>query len=186
MPARLVVIAGPDQGKAFPVPVAGTMLVGRGRAASVCLADPHASRSHCQVKIEAGRILIEDLKSASGIFVNDARVSTHPLRPGDVVRIGSTLMRLEMEDLYDQATIAPPMGPAPVGFAPAPFVPSAPMRLTAAPLDPPPAPPPAMLPPLYEMSGKSLAHFQIGPVIAPGKTGVVFRRTIPVKAGKWR
>jgi serine/threonine-protein kinase len=31
------------------------------------------------------------------------------------------------------------------------------------------------LPPLYDLSGKQLAHFQIGPVIAPGKTGVVFR-----------
>jgi serine/threonine-protein kinase len=31
------------------------------------------------------------------------------------------------------------------------------------------------LPPLYDLSGKQLAHFQVGPVIAPGKTGVVFR-----------
>jgi serine/threonine-protein kinase len=31
------------------------------------------------------------------------------------------------------------------------------------------------LPPLYELSGKQLAHIQVGQVIAPGKTGVVFR-----------
>jgi hypothetical protein len=186
MPARLVVVAGPDQGKAFPLPAAGIVLIGRGRTAQVCLADPHVSRSHCQVKIEAGRILAEDLNSVGGMFVNDNRVSTQPLRPGDVIRIGSSLLRLELGDLADQATLAPPVGPVPAGVAPAPFVPQVPSRVPVAPVAPVaaavplvPIPPPLSavptLPPLYELSGQALSHFQIGPVIGPGKTGVVFR-----------
>ncbi len=207
MPPRLVVIAGPDQGKAFPLPGAGSMLIGRGRTAAVCLADPHVSRSHCQLKIDGSRILVEDLNSVGGIFVNDARVGTQPMRPGDVLRLGSSVLRLEVGDLADQATLAPTDGPA-APYTPAAFVPQAPARLAglspapppSAPLPPPQptAPPPGMappqaipvappmagipavlatpsLPPLYDLSGKQLAQFEIGPVIAPGKTGVVFR-----------
>ena len=139
MSARLVVIAGPDQGKAFPLSTAEPLLVGRGRTATVRLADPHVSRSHCQVKIEGGQAVVEDLDSVSGIFVNDARVRTQALRPGDVLRVGSTLLRLETEDLADQATILPTAGPPGAGnqARPAPKLP----------LNIPPAPPLAMPPP---------------------------------------
>jgi hypothetical protein len=201
MPPRLVVIAGPDQGKAFQLPAAGSLLVGRGRSATLCLADPHVSRSHCQIKIEGSRILIEDLNSAGGIYVNDTRVGSQPLRPGDVLRLGSSVLRLEVGDLADQATLAPPDGPA-APYVPAAFVPQTPARLPGLSPVPPPPPtaplaamapfqaippvPPPMpasptvpavpaLPPLYDLSGKQLAHFHVGQVIAPGKTGVVFR-----------
>jgi hypothetical protein len=195
MPARLFVLAGPDQGKAYPLTANTTTLIGRGRTANVQLADPHASRSHCQVKMEGGRILVEDLDSASGVFVNDARVRSQAIRPGDVIRVGSTLLRLEWEDLADQATLAPPAemplarpvpaAPAapplarPVAAAPPPPArPGAGATLPPAPPAAPPrpaAPSPLAQPPLYHLVGQTLGHFVVGPVIAPGKAGVVFR-----------
>ena len=136
MSARLVVIAGPDEGQAFPLSSGAPLLVGRGRTAAVRLADPHVSRSHCQVKIEGGQVVVEDLDSVSGIFVNDARVRTHALRPGDVLRIGSTLLRLESEDLADQATIMPAAAPPLPREAAAklpPPAPTQPLPIPAAP-----------------------------------------------------
>jgi pSer/pThr/pTyr-binding forkhead associated (FHA) protein len=35
-------------------------------------------------------VVIEDLKSGNGVFVNGAAVRRTPLKPGDVIRIGST------------------------------------------------------------------------------------------------
>jgi Protein kinase domain/Inner membrane component of T3SS, cytoplasmic domain len=183
MPAQLLIIAGPDQGKTFPLSPGAIALIGRSRTATVQLSDPHASRSHCQVKMEGGRILVEDLDSVGGIFVNDARVSSHALRAGDVLRVGSTLLRLEWKDLADQATLAPPPDPPRAIAGAGAFVPTAAFRPTAVPLPPPASPPPpaprpvapVAQPPLYDLVGQTLKHFQIGQVIAPGKTGVVFR-----------
>src|SRR5579859_4090862 len=139
MPTRLVVISGPDQGKTFQLPTSGSMLVGRGRTAALCLADPHVSRSHCQIKVEGSRILIEDLNSAGGIYINDTRVSSQPMRPGDVLRLGSSVLRLEVGDLADQATLAPPDAAA-APYAPAAFVPQTPARISGMPPPPPTAP----------------------------------------------
>jgi hypothetical protein len=181
MPARLIVIAGPDQGKAFVLPAAGPLLIGRGRDAAARLNDPHASRSHCQVKVEGGRIVVEDLDSNSGLFVNDHRVRTQALKPGDVLRLGTTLLRLESDDLADQTTLAPPPAAVPARAAAAakpPPPPPLPPPIAAAAKPLPPPPPPgsvAKQPPLYDLSGQMVAHFRVGPVIAPGKTGVVFR-----------
>ena len=54
MRVRLVVISGADEGKSFPLPESGPLLIGRGRAAGAQLTDPHASRSHCEVEIKGG------------------------------------------------------------------------------------------------------------------------------------
>jgi hypothetical protein len=156
------------------------------------------------VKVEGGRIMLEDLDSASGVFVNDSRVRSQALRPGDVVRIGTTLLRLESDDLADQSTLAPPPGPARVPSAPiaAKAVPPPPAK-AAPPLPPAKGPPPVpraspaataplmpaiaaplvpaiatpAQPPLYNLVGQTLSHFHLSAVINPGKTGVVFRAT---------
>jgi serine/threonine-protein kinase len=157
MPPRLVVIAGPDQGKAFSLAAGEHLVIGRGRTADVRLTDPHVSRSHCEVKVKGSRIVAEDLGSSSGIYVNDAHVRVQVLHLGDVLRIGSTLLRLEAEELADQATLALP--------------PSEGRALLSAVTPAANATPP----PLHELSGQALGHFRIGKIIGEGKTGVVFR-----------
>jgi hypothetical protein len=185
MPARLVVIAGPDQGKTFPLTAPERLLIGRGRDATVRLADPHASRNHCQVKLEAGGAVVADLDSASGIFVNDIRVRSRALHHGDLLRLGTTVLRFESDDLADQATLPPPPAkPAAPAAAPRPSGGPVPARAPAgarlgqnpgsggAPSAPVPRP---AVQPLANLSGQVVGHFHVGSVIAQGKSGIVFR-----------
>src|ERR1043166_9280531 len=108
MTKKLVVLAGPDEGRVFAL---GTevLLLGRSRATDTHLLDPHVSRVHCQVMAENGKHVLVDFESAGGTFVNGKQVSRHEPQNGDLVRIGTTHMQFIEED----GTAAPaPSAPA--------------------------------------------------------------------------
>lgn len=91
---QLRVTEGEDLGKRLSVD--GELLIGRaateadGRLGD----DPELSRRHALVTRGAdGKLTIQDLGSANGTFVNDQRIEgAHRLSPGDVVRLGRTLL----------------------------------------------------------------------------------------------
>ncbi len=68
--------------------------VGRGLDCAVRLDDPLASRRHCRIVRAGAAFLVEDLGSANGTWVDGLRVERRPLHAGEVVRIGSTRLRL--------------------------------------------------------------------------------------------
>ena len=53
------------------------------------LNDPHISPRHAQLRLVQGRFVIFDLDSHSGTFVNGVPVSSHVLKPGDVIQLAS-------------------------------------------------------------------------------------------------
>lgn len=110
MAKRLVVLAGPDEGRVFPLEVGEPLMLGRSRAADPRLIDPHVSRIHCQVQAEGDKFLVLDYESAGGTFVNGKRVNRHELIPGDLIRIGNTRLQY-VEDMSE---------PGPSALAPAP------------------------------------------------------------------
>lgn len=70
--------------------VAGeNVFVGRDRACTIVLAHPAVSRRHARISISGGELVLEDLKSANGTFVNNARIEKTSVKPGDVVRFGA-------------------------------------------------------------------------------------------------
>src|SRR5437016_10301190 len=93
MAKRLLVLAGPDEGRVFVIPPTDSMLLGRSRATETCLIDPHVSRVHCQVQVENGEVIVTDFDSPAGTWVNGKRVARHPLLPGDLLRIGNTRLQ---------------------------------------------------------------------------------------------
>jgi hypothetical protein len=92
--AHLVVLTGRTAGTRHPL--GGEQTIGRGRAASIVVPDPHASRVHARLRIGAAGAVIEDLGSKNGVRVNGVRIDRRPcpLRPGDEVRIGETALGL--------------------------------------------------------------------------------------------
>lgn len=89
----LVAVSGPLAGQRFDV--MGTLELGR-EAAGVALGfDSSASRRHAMVAPAAGGLQLTDLNSTNGTFVNDQRVQSTTIRPGDIVRIGVTSFRVE-------------------------------------------------------------------------------------------
>src|ERR1700686_2190319 len=107
MPNKLVVLAGPAEGRVFSL---GTevLLLGRSRATDTHLIDPHVSRVHCQVLPENGKHVVVDFDSAGGTFVNGKQITRHELKAGDLVRIGTTHMQFVADQGGAPATAAAP------------------------------------------------------------------------------
>ncbi|MBI3964001.1 MAG: FHA domain-containing protein [Chloroflexi bacterium] len=72
-------------------------LVRFGRAADndIVINEDGVSRYHCRIFVDAGRVLLEDLGSTNGVSHNGQPItSAVELRLNDVIRIGSTVLRL--------------------------------------------------------------------------------------------
>ena len=85
-------------------PIAGQLLnvdavvtIGRGQA-DVVIDDPEISRRHALVRAGPHFFEIEDLDSLNGTWVNGSRIKqTVRLNPGDVIRLGTTVLEVEGE-----------------------------------------------------------------------------------------
>ncbi len=73
--------------------------VGRSPTADVSIGDPSISRRHCQFTNDSqGALIIRDLDSMNGIYIDDRRTTKAVLKPGDVIRIGAITLRIEWTD----------------------------------------------------------------------------------------
>ena len=87
----LFVIRGADQGMRFEVET-GRVTIGREASNSIQLHDREVSRHHAEIHGEGERLVLLDLGSSNGTYVNGERIKTHELASGDQVQIGRTLM----------------------------------------------------------------------------------------------
>lgn len=69
-------------------------LLGDRRQAHIRLHDPEVSKAHCVIVHTGSDVLLADLASRSGTYLNDARVSLTPVADGDVIRVGPYQMQL--------------------------------------------------------------------------------------------
>jgi serine/threonine protein kinase len=145
----LHVIAGPNKGQSFEVSDAFTTLVGRSKHVNAQLTDTAVSRVHCELEIRNKRILLSDLDSASGTFVNDKRIDECELNVGDVLRLGNTRMRVDKTNEAGEILEVVAATPA------------RPVLMSADRLG--------------ELTGHRLSHYDIGPTLAQGQSGQVFR-----------
>ena len=91
-----MVVAGRAAGVA--VPLNGLIQIGRSADSTVDIDDDYASSHHARLwQQDDGGWVIEDLQSTNGTYVNGKQVvEPTKVTVGDVVRIGKTLMRLEI------------------------------------------------------------------------------------------
>lgn len=184
MGKRLVVVAGPDEGRMFPLQ-GDSVLLGRSRATDTHLIDPHVSRVHCEVKPVGDDYVLTDLESPAGSFINGVRVSQQVLKAGDLIRIGATHLQV-MEDVSAAAIDAPAAGgsmaSAPTAELPATSVPTAAPRVAKNKRGAKPARPTDWAPALV---GKTFSHYSLGSILARARSGFVFhardtKRNLPV------
>jgi DNA-binding NtrC family response regulator len=72
------------------------LIVGRDFPAHVLIDDVRISRQHARFWLQEGAVMVEDLDSRNGTRVNDARIKTATLAPGDEVLLGSARIALAM------------------------------------------------------------------------------------------
>ena len=73
---------------------AASLLIGRSSACQLVLADDTVSRRHAELRVEDGCWVLRDLGSSNGTWVNGRRVVEVEVRPGDVVQLGASALRL--------------------------------------------------------------------------------------------
>lgn len=108
-PAAAVVrvLAGPDAGREFPLPV-GASTLGRDHGVDVRLTDPLVSKTHCRLNV-GEHVEVLDLNSANGVLLGGTRVSRVTVAAGDVLVLGDTSLVVVP---LQRATQAPQAAPA--------------------------------------------------------------------------
>jgi hypothetical protein len=96
MAARLIAIAGPLKGGAFPIHVA-EFGIGRDASSSLCLDDHAVSRKHCVISKDAERFRVRDLQSRNGTLVNQRPIAEEVLESGDELQVGGSVFVFVLE-----------------------------------------------------------------------------------------
>jgi Nif-specific regulatory protein len=90
MTPALIALSGPLTGQTSPLG-AGGLTLGRDRSNDLHLRDLAASRHHCAIEARNGRLLLRDLDSRHGTFVNGVPVRERDLEHGDLITVGGSL-----------------------------------------------------------------------------------------------
>jgi pSer/pThr/pTyr-binding forkhead associated (FHA) protein len=78
-------VSGTTFGKTFTL--SGNMTVGRQADCDISISSDEVSRRHARLTVQSDGVLVEDLGSANGTFINDRRIHTDVLRAGDELRL---------------------------------------------------------------------------------------------------
>jgi len=90
-PARLEVVAGPLEGRTFPL-AEDEVSIGREPCNQISLLDSLVSRRHCVIRRKGEEFQLEDLDSRNNTFVNNVPVKERLLVDGDQIRIGKSIL----------------------------------------------------------------------------------------------
>ena len=101
-------VSGAAFGKTYPVP--GQVTIGRQADCDISVPSEEISRRHAQVRPTPDGLLVEDLGSANGTFINGKRVQTGLMRPGEELRLDTIRFMLVAPGMEMPAT---PRTPAP-------------------------------------------------------------------------
>ena len=101
MKAKLTVVAGPIKESEillenFP------LTIGRSQTADLLIGYPWISRHHCEFRSDGDLLVVRDLGSKNGTWVNGAPIKEAVLKPGDRLSLGD----LTFEAQFEEAEVA--------------------------------------------------------------------------------
>jgi predicted component of type VI protein secretion system len=99
----LVVMRGRSKASAHRL-APGVTVVGRQEGCQLQVKSSQVSRRHCELTEKDGKLLVKDLGSSNGTFVNGQKVEgTRALEPGDTLTLGNVTFRIERSDVAGAA-----------------------------------------------------------------------------------
>lgn len=91
--------------------------IGRVEDNTFQIAEPSVSSHHCEVFLRGSDVVVHDLNSTNGTFINGEKVTETVLKPGQVLRLGQVEMRLETDgspsSISPASAASAPATPAP-------------------------------------------------------------------------
>src|SRR5215470_3548449 len=137
--AKLVV--NPGSSAAWEIELKpGPNFLGRGFANDFKIDDPSVSGSHCQIIVDQSNILIKDLGSTNGTYINRSQIREAALLPGQTIHLGG----VELFFQPDGPATPPPVPSSRTG--PTRIQPVSPPQMAQAPAVPPVPEVPAAIP----------------------------------------
>ncbi len=112
--AKLVILNQGMTGRTFEVNV-DRVTVGRVEENTFQIADASVSSRHAEILLQGSSLLVRDLNSTNGTFINGEKISEGVLNPGQVLRFGQ--VELKIDD--GQAPVPPTAAPTAANPAPA-------------------------------------------------------------------
>ena len=122
--------SGPLAGKLFPLPERS--VIGRGLSCDISIPEGGLSREHAEMVVESNQLIVRDLESSNGTFINGERITEGRPAHGDTISFDNMKFRVVGPSNDMDRTIismapavkrptgdAPRPVPAPVAAAPA-------------------------------------------------------------------
>jgi len=92
--AKLVILSEGMTGRSHELTVDKTT-IGRVEGNTFQIGEPSISSRHCEILLQGSDILVRDLNSTNGTFVNGEKITESVLKPGQILRLGQIELRLE-------------------------------------------------------------------------------------------
>jgi pSer/pThr/pTyr-binding forkhead associated (FHA) protein len=110
--AKLVILTQSLNGRAHELNVDRTT-IGRVEDNLFQIAEASVSSHHCEVLLRGSDVVIKDLNSTNGTFINGEQITESVLKPGQTLRLGQVELKLETEKAASAPASAPATAPAP-------------------------------------------------------------------------
>jgi len=91
---RLVVLSEGLTGRSHELKAEKTT-VGRVEDNTFQIPDPSVSSHHCEILLKGNEVVIRDLNSTNGTFINGQQITEATLKPSQILRLGQVEVRLE-------------------------------------------------------------------------------------------
>ena len=117
--AKLVILSSGMAGRSLELKVDRTT-IGRVDDNMFPIAEASVSSHHCEVLLRGSDVVIHDLNSTNGTFINGEKITESVLKPGQTLRLGQVELRLETEGAPTSSTPPPASKPAAPSSSPAP------------------------------------------------------------------
>ena len=119
--AKLVLLSAGMTGRSHELKVDKTT-IGRVEDNAFPIVEASVSSHHCEILLRGSEVVVRDLNSTNGTFVNGEKVTETVLKPGQILRLGQIEMRLETDASGSSASPASSTSPAaPAGPAKKPI-----------------------------------------------------------------
>jgi len=92
--AKLVILSEGMTGRSHELTVEKTT-IGRVEDNTFPIVDTSISSHHCEVLLRGSDVVIKDLDSTNGTFIEGEKISEGVLKPGQVLRLGQIQLRLD-------------------------------------------------------------------------------------------
>src|SRR6266571_6646225 len=79
----------------FELREGATVTLGRAPTSDIAVIDPTISRRHAEIQWDRSGVVVRDLGSSNGTFVNGTRTETAQLSAGDLLTFGKVAFRLQ-------------------------------------------------------------------------------------------